>query len=201
MSAELKRCSWCGDDQLYQKYHDVEWGKPVYKDRRLFEMLILEGAQAGLSWITILRKRENYRTAFDQFDVEKVARYGEGKVVSLLADSGIVRNRLKINATIRNAQSFIEIQKERKTFSRYLWDFVEGRPVQNHWVSSSQVPTRTELSDRISQDLQKRGMKFVGSTIIYSYLQAVGVVNDHLVSCHRYAQLALGHEHPLKSPG
>ena len=153
-------------------------------------MLILEGAQAGLSWITILRKRENYRAAFDQFDVQRVANYSEEKAASLLADPGIVRNRLKIQSAIRNARAFLEIQREQKTFSRYLWDFVDSRPIQNHWVSSGEMPTKTELSDRISRDLQQRGMSFVGSTIVYSYLQAVGVVNDHIVSCHRYAQLA-----------
>ena len=192
MSVELKRCSWCGVDRLYQRYHDREWGKPVHNDRKLFEMLILEGAQAGLSWITILRKRENYRTAFDQFDVHTVAGYGETKVSALLADPGIVRNRLKILASIKNARAFIDIQGEHRSFSRYLWKFVGGRPVQNRWINSSEMPTRTELSDAISRDLQKRGMSFVGSTIIYSYLQAVGVVNDHIVSCHRYSDLSKG---------
>jgi len=190
LGLELKRCSWCGDDRLYQKYHDLEWGKPVHNDRRLFEMLILEGAQAGLSWITILRKRENYRVAFDGFDVRKVAEYSEGKVASLLSDPGIVRNRLKVGAAIKNARAFIEIQSQQRSFDRYLWAYVDGRPIQNGWTSSSQVPAKTELSDAISRDLQKRGMSFVGSTIIYSFLQAVGVVNDHLVSCHRYASLS-----------
>lgn len=186
----LKRCPWCGDDPLYQAYHDSEWGEPQHKDRRLFEMLILEGAQAGLSWITILRKRERYRAVFDRFDVHKVAMYGEDKVAELLADPGIVRNRLKIRAAITNARVFSEIQSKFKSFDRYLWAYVDGRPIQNHWRESQQVPAKTALSDAISRDLRTKGMTFVGSTIIYAYLQAVGVVNDHLVSCHRYSLLS-----------
>lgn len=186
----IKRCPWCGDDPLYQAYHDSEWGEPQHKDRHLFEMLILEGAQAGLSWITILRKRERYRAVFDRFDVHKVARYGEEKVAELLADSGIVRNRLKIRAAITNARVFSEIQSKFRSFDRYLWAYVDGQPIQNHWRESRQVPAKTTLSDAISRDLRKKGMTFVGSTIIYAYLQAVGVVNDHLVSCHRYSLLS-----------
>ncbi|MEP7271967.1 MAG: DNA-3-methyladenine glycosylase I [Acidobacteriota bacterium] len=183
---DLKRCPWCGDDPLYQQYHDLEWGLPVHDDTRLFEMLILEGAQAGLSWITILRKRQHYRAVFDGFDAGKISEYDEGKVALLMADPGIVRNRLKIGATIRNARAFLEIQGEFKTFDRFLWNYVDGQPLQNRWSEMREVPARTELSDLISKDLKKRGMSFVGSTIIYAYLQAVGVVNDHLIGCYRH---------------
>jgi len=188
-SYDLTRCPWAGADALYQAYHDTEWGVPLHDDRRLFEMLILEGAQAGLSWITILRKRDAYRKAFDGFQVEKIAKYSEKKLASLLADAGIVRNRLKIQSAVKNARSFLAIQEEFGSFDQYLWSYVDGRPVRNRWKESSQVPARTELSDRISKDLKKRGMTFVGSTIIYAYLQAVGVVNDHLVSCFRAKKL------------
>jgi len=186
-----RRCAWANpDNDLYLKYHDEEWGAPAHDDRHLFEMLILEGAQAGLSWETILRKRENYRAAFDGFDPEKVARYDDGKVAALLQDEGIVRNRLKVASAIRNAGVFLEIRSELGSFDRYLWDFVDSRPVQNHFQSMSEIPANTELSDRISKDLKKRGMNFVGSTIIYAFLQAVGVVNDHEVSCFRHEEIS-----------
>ena len=180
---DLTRCPWAGSDALYQAYHDTEWGVPLHDDRRLFEMLILEGAQAGLSWITILRKRDAYRKAFDSFEATKIAKYGDEKLAALLADAGIIRNRLKIQSTVKNARSFLAIQKETGSFDKYLWGYVDGRPVRNRWKEPGEVPARTELSDRISKDLKKRGMTFVGSTIIYAYLQAVGIVNDHLVSC------------------
>ena len=183
----MKRCDWVPEDNpLYQKYHDDEWGQPVHDDRKLFEMLILEGAQAGLSWSTILKKRENYRKAFDRFDFNKVAKYNESKTQSLLKDEGIVRNRLKIRSAIRNAKVFIEIRKEFGSFDRYLWSFVESGPIKNRFKSLKDLPAKTDLSDRISKDLKKRGMNFVGSTIIYAYLQAVGVVNDHQVGCYKF---------------
>lgn len=184
------RCPWCGDDPLYVAYHDGEWGVPVRDDAKLFEFLILEGAQAGLSWITILRKRENYRRAMDNFDIATIAAYGEAEVARLLADPGIVRNRLKIRAAIANARAVLAIQQEFGSFSQYLWGFVDHRPQCNQWRMLSQVPARTALSDRIGKDLKKRGCSFVGSTIIYSLMQAVGMVNDHLVDCFRHRQIA-----------
>lgn len=183
---ELKRCSWVTWDPVYISYHDNEWGKPIYDDRLLFEFLILEGAQAGLSWITILKKRENYRKAFDNFDPEIVARYDDKKVAELLADKGIVRNRRKIEAAVQNAQSFLEIQKEFGSFSSYIWNFVGGKPINNSWKTIEEVPTKTQLSDAMSKDLKKRGFKFVGSTICYSFMQAVGMVNDHTQDCFIY---------------
>lgn len=179
------RCPWCGADPLYQAYHDTEWGVPSHDDRHLFEMLILEGAQAGLSWITILRKRENYRKAFDQFDVQKVATYNARKVESLMKNEGIVRNRLKIVAAIGNAKAFINVQHEFGSFDAYLWQFVKGKPLVSHFKSLKDFPAKTDLSDAISKDLRKRGFKFVGSTIIYAYMQAVGLVNDHAIDCFR----------------
>lgn len=179
----MNRCGWVGTDELYVRYHDTEWGKPVHDDRTLFEFLILEGAQAGLSWITILRKRENYRAAFAGFDPVKVAGFGEEEVAELLNNPGIVRNRLKIRSVIQNARCFLHIQAEFGSFDRYLWSFVDFSPVANQWEHYTQAPCRTELSDRISKDLQKRGFTFVGSTILYSYLQAVGVVDDHEAGC------------------
>jgi DNA-3-methyladenine glycosylase I len=179
------RCPWCGSDPQYCDYHDNEWGVPSHDDRHLFEMLTLEGAQAGLSWITILRKRENYRKAFDNFDVQKVAKYNARKVEALLKDPGIVRNRLKIASTIQNANRFIAVQKEFGSFDQYLWQFVKGKPIVNSWKTLKDFPAKTELSNTISKDLLKRGFKFVGSTIIYAYLQAVGLVNDHTVDCFR----------------
>ena len=184
------RCSWCGTDPLYVAYHDEEWGVPVHDDRRLFEFLVLEGAQAGLSWITILRKRENYRRAFAEFDPRAVARFGARDVRRLLGDAGIVRNRLKIASTIGNACAFLRVQEEFGSFARYQWDFVGGRPIVEQRGTSLDVPPRTELSDAWSKDLKRRGFKFVGSTIVYAYMQAVGVVNDHVVECFRLAPLA-----------
>jgi DNA-3-methyladenine glycosylase I len=184
------RCPWAGQQPLMQTYHDQEWGRPQHDDRVLFEFLILEGAQAGLSWSTILNKRENYRRAFHRFDAKKIARYGDEDRARLLADAGIVRNRLKVDAAISNAKAYLELCKTEGSLDAWLWRWVEGKPVVNRWRESSQVPARTELSDRISKDLQKRGFKFVGSTIIYAYLQAVGVINDHLVGCACHRQKA-----------
>ncbi|MGB1580316.1 MAG: DNA-3-methyladenine glycosylase I, partial [Nevskiales bacterium] len=167
-----KRCDWCGDDPLYIAYHDHEWGRPQHDDQKLFEMLILEGAQAGLSWITVLRKRENYRRAFHNFDVKKVARYTDKDIERLMADAGIIRNRLKIQSAIKNAQAFLKIQAEFGSFDKYIWGFVNGKPIQNKWRTLKQVPAKTDLSDRISKDLKKRGFNFVGSTIIYAHMQA-----------------------------
>jgi DNA-3-methyladenine glycosylase I len=183
----LNRCAWAKDD-LYIVYHDKEWGVPVHDDRLLFEFLILEGAQAGLSWITILKKRENYRRAFDRFDPRKVARYSRGKIHKMLADAGIVRNRLKIESAVQNAKAFLAVQKEFGSFDRYIWQFVGGRPIRNHWRSLKQVPPRTSESDAMSKDLIKRGFKFVGSTICYAFMQAVGLVNDHTTDCFRYGK-------------
>jgi len=171
------------------EYHDTEWGVPVFDDRKHFEFLVLESAQAGLSWITILKKRENYRKAYDNFDPVKVARYSEAKKAKLLADAGIVRNRLKIEASITNAQKFLEIQKEFGSFSNYIWGFTGGKPVVGKWKSLSELPAKTELSDKISLDLKKRGFKFLGSVIMYSHLQATGVINDHLMDCFRYKEI------------
>ncbi|WP_102347491.1 DNA-3-methyladenine glycosylase I [Bacillus sp. Marseille-P3661] len=179
----MKRCTWCTDDPIYIKYHDEEWGVPVYDDHKLFEMLILEGAQAGLSWLTILKKRDNYRKAFDNFDPNIIAQYNEQKLNELLNNPGIVRNRLKINATITNAKAFLKVQEEFGTFSQYIWQFVNRAPQVNHWKSQAEVPITTSESDKMSKDLKKREFKFVGSTICYSYMQAVGMVNDHLVDC------------------
>lgn len=183
---DLVRCSWSGNDPLYQQYHDEEWGVPAHDDRHLFEMLCLEGAQAGLSWITILRKRAAYRAAFDQFDPELVAGYGQAKVAELLQDATIVRNRLKIAAFIRNAQRFLHTQAEFGTFDAYLWRFVDGAPLINRWQTWRDVPAYTPLSQKLSKDLKQRGFTFVGPTICYAYMQAVGLVNDHLVDCFRH---------------
>tara|TARA_Y100000310_G_C20679161_1_gene814870 strand:- start:1561 stop:2112 length:552 start_codon:yes stop_codon:yes gene_type:complete len=180
----MKRCEWAPlKNELYLKYHDNEWGVPVHDDKKLFEMLILEGAQAGLSWSTILKKRENYRKAFDDWDFRKVAKYGERKVASLMKDAGIVRNRLKIASAIRNARVFIEIRKEFGSFDKYIWRFVNGKIVKNNVRKMNDLPAKTGLSDKISKDLRKRGMNFVGSTIIYAFMQAVGIVNDHVIGC------------------
>jgi DNA-3-methyladenine glycosylase I len=187
----MHRCSWPKSD-LDIAYHDREWGVPVHDDNLLFELLILEGAQAGLSWSTILKKRDNYRRAFDNFDAQKVARYDARKVKSLLADSGIVRNRLKIAATVQNAKAFLAVQKEFGGFDAYIWQFVGGKPVQNRRRSLKDIPPRTTGSDAMSKDLLKRGFKFVGSTICYAFMQAVGMVNDHTVDCFRHAQIAKG---------
>ena len=180
------RCPWCGDDPLYVDYHDREWGIPVRDDGVLFEFLLLETFQAGLSWITILRKRENFRIAFDGFDWERIAEYKESKYQELLGNEGIVRNRLKIQAAISNARAFQKIREEEGSFSNYIWGFVGQQPVVNQWKSMEELPAKTELSDRISRDLKKRGFKFVGSTVVYAFMQAVGLVNDHLTSCFRH---------------
>ena len=184
----MNRCNW-PTNGLSIRYHDEEWGKPLHDDRGLFEFLILEGAQAGLSWDTILRKRENYRKAFDDFEVNKVARYTDKKVEKLLKDEGIIRNRLKIASAISNARAFLAVQNEFGSFDKYIWSFVEGKPIVNRLKESSQVPAKTEVSDAISKDLKKRGFNFVGSTIMYAFMQATGMVNDHLVSCFRYKEV------------
>ncbi len=183
------RCGWCGNDPLYVAYHDTEWGVPVHDDRRLFEFLMLEGAQAGLSWITLLKKREAYRRAFAAFDAEKVARYGQRQVERLLADPGIVRNRLKIASAINNARHFLEVQETFGSFDAYLWRFVDGRPIINRWKTLGQVPASTKESDTLSRDLKARGFKFVGPTICYAHMQATGMVNDHLVGCFRHSEV------------
>jgi DNA-3-methyladenine glycosylase I len=183
------RCEWTGNDPLMQSYHDEEWGVPKHDDRRLFEDLVLDGAQAGLSWMTILRKRENYRAAFDNFDPAKVAAYDEAKIEELLGNAGIIRNRQKINSAIKNANAFLEVKEEYGTFDAYIWGFVDGRPIQNNWQSMSQLPAKTELSEAISKDLKKRGFSFVGPTIIYAFIQAVGMVNDHTADCFRYHEV------------
>jgi len=184
----MNRCPWSTSNELYIRYHDEEWGVPVYDDRKQFEFLVLESAQAGLSWNTILNKRENYRAAYEGFDVQKVAEYAEKKIAELMQNAGIIRNRRKITASINNAQCFIEIQKEFGSFCNYLWNFVGGKPLVNHWTEINQIPARTELSDRISKDLKKRGFQFLGSIIIYSHLQATGLVNDHIMSCFRWKE-------------
>ncbi len=183
---KIKRCSWGNSDPLYVVYHDREWGIPVHDDRKLFEMLILEGAQAGLNWITILKKRENYRKAFDNFDAKKIACYDKQKVKKLLANEGIIRNRLKIEATVQNAKLFLDVQKEFGSFDNYIWQFVDGNPIINRWKSLKEIPPKTPESDAMSKDLKKRGFKFVGSTICYAFMQACGMVNDHVTSCFRY---------------
>ncbi|MDX8366658.1 DNA-3-methyladenine glycosylase I [Cytobacillus sp. IB215665] len=179
----VKRCEWVNDDPLYIHYHDHEWGVPVYDDRLLFEYIILEGAQAGLSWYTILKKRENYRKAFNGFDPELIAKYDEEKIQSLLNDKGIVRNKLKIRSAVTNAQSYLSVVEEVGSFSNYIWSFVDGKPIQNHFQSIKEVPVSTPISDALSKDLKKRGFKFVGTTICYAFMQAVGMVNDHVVDC------------------
>ena len=184
-----ERCPWPTDD-LYIRYHDTEWGVPQHDDQQLFEYLVLEGAQAGLSWLTVLKKRENYRTAFDRFDPQKVARYNPAKIAKLLGNAGIIRNRLKIHAAVQNAQAFLRLQEEFGTFDAYIWGFVDGRPKINRWRSVQEVPARTAISDAMSRDLSQRGFKFVGSTICYAHMQATGMVNDHLVTCFRHKQLS-----------
>lgn len=183
-----RRCGWA-TDELLTAYHDAEWGVPLHDDRALFELLILEGAQAGLSWITILKKREAYRAAFDQFDPRKVSRYDDDRIARLLTNEGIVRNRLKIFATVANARAFLAVQKEFGAFDPYIWQFVGSEPLQNRWRRADQVPARTEQSDAMSRDLGKRGFKFVGSTICYAFMQATGMVNDHLISCFRHKEI------------
>lgn len=186
---EKKRCEWPKDDALYQEYHDVEWGVPLKDEDKLFEFLILETFQAGLSWITILRKRENFRKAFDGFDYKKIARYGDKEIERLENDAGIVRNKAKIRATIANAQAFMEVQKECGSFSKYIWDFVGGKPIQNDFSRMADLPAKTELAEKISKDLKKRGFKFVGPTVIYAHMQATGMVNDHTKDCFRYKEV------------
>lgn len=185
----MKRCEWANRSELEQSYHDHEWGVKIHDDRTLFEFLVLEGAQAGLSWSTILRKRDGYRRAFDNFDARKISRYSEHTVSRLLTDSEIIRNRLKINATITNAGAFLQVQKEYGSFDRYIWQFVNGKPVQNSWRKMTDIPSSTPESDAMSKDLQKRGFKFIGPTICYAFMQAVGMVNDHVVDCFRYKEL------------
>jgi DNA-3-methyladenine glycosylase I len=185
----VKRCSWSESDELYIKYHDLEWGTPVHDDRKHFEFLVLESFQAGLSWHTILKKRENFRKAFDKFDPVKVAKYDKKKIEKLMKDAGIIRNRKKIEAAINNAKRFLEVQKEFGSFDKYIWGFTDHKPKINSWKRMAQIPTTTKLSDEISKDLKERGFKFVGSTTIYAHLQAIGVVNDHIVSCFRYNEL------------
>lgn len=185
----MERCPWCGTTDIYVKYHDEEWGVPVHDDKKHFEFLVLESAQAGLSWLTILKRRENYRIAYDNFDAEKVANYNEEKLEELLQNEGIIRNRKKIEASVNNAKLFLELQKEFGSFDNYIWSFVNNKPIINSWEEISHVPAKTELSDKISKDLKKRGFSFLGSTIIYSFLQATGIINDHLATCFRYAEL------------
>ncbi|MCB1909418.1 MAG: DNA-3-methyladenine glycosylase I [Rhodocyclaceae bacterium] len=191
-SRDTGRCGWCGDDPLYMRYHDEEWGVPVHDDRRLFEFVVLEGAQAGLSWLTVLRKRDGYRRAFADFDPAAVAAFTEADVAALLGDAGIVRNRAKILSTVGNARAFLELQARHGSFDRFVWDFVDGRPRINHWHSLSEMPATTPESDALSKALKAAGFKFVGSTICYAHMQATGMVNDHLVSCFRHAELAGG---------
>ena len=189
MKNNKQTCSWPKGDPLLTKYHDTEWGVPLHNDRKLFEFLILEGFQAGLSWLTILRKRENFRKAFDKFDFNKVANYGQRKIDSLLQDSGIIRNKLKIESAVTNAKAFIGVRKEFGSFNKYMWGFTGGKPIQNEFESLEEIPAKTELSDLISKDLIKRGFKFVGSTIVYAHMQATGMVNDHIKSCFRHKEI------------
>jgi len=184
-----KRCSWPTKEKILIKYHDKEWGVPLHNDKKLFEFLILEGFQAGLSWLTIMKKRENFRKAFDKFDFNKVAKYDKRKINSLLKDAGIIRNKLKIEGAITNAKAFIQVRKEFRTFDKYIWSFVNGKPINNKFKSLGKLPARTELSDKISEDLKARGFKFVGSTIVYAHMQATGMVNDHTTNCFRYKEL------------
>jgi len=183
------RCEWCGNDPLYMAYHDTEWGVPVHDDQLLFEFIILEGAQAGLSWITILKKRENYRKAFHSFDFNKIANYTERNVERLLADAGIVRNKLKIESAIKNAKGVLDIIDEFGSFDSYIWKYVDGKPIQNKWTSMNEIPAMTKISDAMSKDLKKRGFNFVGSTICYAFMQAIGMVNDHTTDCYRYKEI------------
>jgi DNA-3-methyladenine glycosylase I len=189
MKANKTRCTWVSDDPVYIEYHDKEWGVPLYDDRALFEFLILEGAQAGLSWITVLKKRENYRKNFDNFDAVKISKYTDKKIQNLLADPGIIRNRLKVNAAVINAKALLEVKKEFKSFSAYIWQFIGGTPMQMHRKKGERLPASNEISDVMSKDLKKRGFKFIGTTICYAYMQAVGMVNDHTQDCFRCVEL------------
>lgn len=186
---KLNRCGWCEGDELYEAYHDNEWGVPVYDDDTIFEFLILETFQAGLSWITVLRKRENFREAFDDFDYKKIANYSEEKIQELLQNPGIIRNKLKVRATVTNAKAFMEVQKEFSSFSKYIWDFVDGDPIQNEVEDYKNAPATTAISDKLSKDLKKKGFKFVGSTVLYAHMQATGMVNDHEISCFRHSEV------------
>ena len=189
MKNSKQTCSWPKGDPLLTKYHDAEWGVPLHNDKKLFEFLILEGFQAGLSWLTILKKRENFRKAFDKFDFNTVANYDQRKINSLLQDSGIIRNKLKIESAVTNAKAFIEVRKEFSTFNKYIWSFTNNKPIHNKFESLEEIPAKTKLSDLISKDLKKRGFKFVGSTIVYAHMQATGMVNDHIKSCYRYKEI------------
>ena len=189
---ECQRCIWCGDDPTYVSYHDKEWGVPVYDDQKLFEMLILEGAQAGLSWITVLRKRPHYRKVFDRFSINKIAAYNKRKIESLLKDPGIIRNRLKVEGTVKNARACLEVKSEFGSFSDFLWQFIDGQPIQNQWKSHQQIPVKTAESDAMAKELKRRGFSFVGSTICYAFMQATGMVNDHTVDCFRHRQIKTG---------
>ena len=190
MENNHKRCPWCEGDALYEQYHDKEWGVPIFDDLKLFEFLTLETFQAGLSWITILRKREHFRKVFDQFDYEKVARYGDEKINALLNNQSIIRNKQKIKAAVNNAQRFIGVRQEHGTFSQYIWDFVGGKPLQNSFKTLEEIPAKTALSERISKDLKQNSFQFVGPTVVYAHMQATGMVNDHLVDCFRYQELS-----------
>ncbi|MEJ8605783.1 DNA-3-methyladenine glycosylase I [Riemerella anatipestifer] len=181
-----ERCGWVTNDEIYINYHDTEWGEPVFEDKKLFEILLLEGFQAGLSWITILKKRENFRQAFDDFNYTKIATYNQTKLEELLCNTGIIRNRLKIESSVKNAKAFIKVREEFGTFSQYIWRFVEHQPIRNEFKNLSEVPASTSLSDKISKDLKKRGFKFVGTTIIYAFMQAIGMVNDHVQTCYKH---------------
>jgi len=189
MTQNLARCSWCVGDPLYENYHDSEWGKPLFDDQKLFEFLILETFQAGLSWITVLRKRENFRAAFDFFDCHKMASYEAPKLNELLQNKGIIRNRLKIEAAIHNARAYLETQKKEGSFSNYMWQFVEGKPIVNHFQNQNEIPAYTPLASTISHDLKQRGFKFVGPTVVYAHMQATGMVNDHVVHCFRHQEV------------
>lgn len=189
MKSGLRRCGWSESDPLYIRYHDTEWGVPLHEDRKLFEFLTLEGAQAGLSWLTILKRRREYRKAFENFDPEIVSGYGQDDISRLMANKGIIRNRLKINSTISNAKAFVKVQKEYGSFDNYIWDFVNGKPIINRWLRMGQVPSRSKESDLLSADLKRKGFNFVGTTICYSHMQATGMVNDHLTYCFRYRDL------------
>ncbi len=191
MSREIKRCKWCENDPLYIKYHDTQWGVPVFDDAKIFEFLLLETFQAGLSWITILRKRENFCKSFDNFNYQKIANYSDEKLAELKLNAGIIRNTLKIKASKKNAIAFMEVQKEFGSFSKYLWDFTDGKPIQNNYTTMSKIPSNTFISDEISKDLKSRGFKFVGSTIIYAHMQAMGMVNDHTIDCFRHKEVKI----------
>lgn len=189
MKKNYNRCEWCEGDALYLRYHDKEWGVPLHSDKKLFEFLILEGAQAGLSWITVLRKRSAYRKAFDNFDFNKVALYKETKIESLLNNPGIIRNRLKIRGAVKNAQAFLQVRNQFGTFNKYIWQFTNGKTIHNSWTSLKEIPAQTEQSQQMSKDLKKRGFTFVGPTICYAFMQATGMVNDHIVDCYRYKEI------------